>query len=261
MSSVQNVLNSPELLEQILLQVDMRTLLTSAQRVSQAWHRMVYKSPLLQQHLFLLPALKSTKKTKNPLLAEKFPHWFCSPNDTDDLSALGFGPSDLESYDIARQGRNESYHFKEASWRKMLPRQPPIRSFICCKFTSTMCSEYTTLSFVSEDCIIHGSKRDRDNVDVTKQQTDTEASPIRMQRLYNLITQGAGDRHTFLFAWDTDRKNAIPLELSYHKIQADIKKTLDNSVRRDGLVLFECSTQQCTQSSPWKFKHKFIMME
>lgn len=46
----------PELLELILLHVDLRTILTSAQRVSRAWHALVTTSTALQRALFFAPS-------------------------------------------------------------------------------------------------------------------------------------------------------------------------------------------------------------
>lgn len=44
-----------ELLEAVLLELDMRTLLVSAQRVSKHWHAVIKHSPRIQQALFYTP--------------------------------------------------------------------------------------------------------------------------------------------------------------------------------------------------------------
>ncbi|KAK6819927.1 hypothetical protein RU639_007032 [Aspergillus parasiticus] len=94
-----------ETLEQILLETDTRTLLTSAQLVCHKWHKAIKWSPRIQSALFFNPSLNlHHPRITNPFVREiigKFP-------------ALTAEPCLLRP---------------EASWRKMLPQQPPV-SFI-----------------------------------------------------------------------------------------------------------------------------------
>uniref|UniRef100_A0A1Y1NBE9 F-box domain-containing protein n=1 Tax=Photinus pyralis TaxID=7054 RepID=A0A1Y1NBE9_PHOPY len=96
---MERVLSPPELLENILLHLDMTTLLVSVQRVSKAWNNTIACSTALQQKLFFrsitaeqLPAFREqlmgeaemtgsdyeylgpelTKLVLNPLLVKKF---------------------------------------------------------------------------------------------------------------------------------------------------------------------------------------------
>lgn len=96
---MERVLSLPELLENILLHLDMTTLLVSVQRVSKAWNKTIACSPALQQKLFFrsitveqLPVFREqlmgevemagsdyeylgpelTKLVLNPLLVKKF---------------------------------------------------------------------------------------------------------------------------------------------------------------------------------------------
>ncbi|KAE9406873.1 hypothetical protein BT96DRAFT_1014564 [Gymnopus androsaceus JB14] len=75
--STDAVLSTPELLDEILCQVDMRTLLVAAQLVNHDWHNLITQSPLIQRILHLQPAQNTTcERMQNPLLAELFPPWF-----------------------------------------------------------------------------------------------------------------------------------------------------------------------------------------
>lgn len=92
---METVFSTPELFESILFQLDMRTLLTSAQRVNHAWHDLIAESPSLQKKLFFKPdySIRSDtsgvdderkkagrrKRTINPLLAELFAPLFPGP--------------------------------------------------------------------------------------------------------------------------------------------------------------------------------------
>ncbi|RAH66335.1 uncharacterized protein BO66DRAFT_442134 [Aspergillus aculeatinus CBS 121060] len=97
----------PELVVQILLQMDMQTLLVST-RVCYLWYDLINKSQALQAALFLQPAGNNPQgepRTANPLIIEKiWPEYLsrCS------------GPS-----------HKRYYERPEASWRRMLLHQPP----------------------------------------------------------------------------------------------------------------------------------------
>jgi hypothetical protein len=118
------VLNTPEILEMILLQTDMRTLLTSAQRVCRAWLHLITESPSIQKALFFTPMKDSDRgsdaKRINPLLAEAFPPIF-PPKEESKNHKFDF--SDLEwTKDPSSMAR---FVRRDASWRRMLVQQPP----------------------------------------------------------------------------------------------------------------------------------------
>ena len=114
------VISTPELLEIILLQLDMRTLLTSAQLVSRTWHGLITKSSRLQKALFFLPDTNSKERTKNPLLAELFPQWFPSQR------RLLHGSQAKTIKKLPLAYHLDAYMRVGASWRRMLIHQPPI---------------------------------------------------------------------------------------------------------------------------------------
>jgi hypothetical protein len=58
------VLTTPELLETILLHLDTRTLLVSAQRVCQTWKVLIQTSPTIQQALFFRPTASNPNSKK-----------------------------------------------------------------------------------------------------------------------------------------------------------------------------------------------------
>ncbi|KAF7588582.1 hypothetical protein BBP40_005501 [Aspergillus hancockii] len=119
----------PEILEAILLELDMRTLLTSAQRVCQAWKTLITESPSIQQALFFQPVADQTDSTMikrcNPLLAENFPQFF---SDMQNLAAI---PPEISllSLEFAKDPtRRAAFLYEKASWRQMLIQQPPVRA-------------------------------------------------------------------------------------------------------------------------------------
>ncbi|GAT30251.1 hypothetical protein RIB2604_03302280 [Aspergillus luchuensis] len=111
----------PELLEMILLQLDMRTLLVSAQRVCRAWHTLIKDSSSLQTLLFFKPATNAFPTEPrardmvedNPLLSYIW-HEFWRKK----VSNLYFPQLDPH--------REKVFLREEASWRQMLLRQPPV---------------------------------------------------------------------------------------------------------------------------------------
>jgi hypothetical protein len=120
-----SVLNTPEILEMILIQTDIRTLLTSAQRVCRDWLNLVITSPSIQKALYFTPIKESegepNEKTLNPLLKEGFPPMF-PPKDSSSYD--GFDFSDLEW--TKDPSRLAPFVRADASWRKMLIQQRPI---------------------------------------------------------------------------------------------------------------------------------------
>ncbi|KAK7920894.1 hypothetical protein PG985_008916 [Apiospora marii] len=138
-----------ELLESILLHVDERTLLVSAQRVNKRWRDIITNSSCLQKKLFLMPDdsdAAARDPQHNPLLAETFPFCF------DDLTAYPSGArrvvwakSDIfaarppvfkqrqhnpltqlpQWRQLWSRRRRAALGQPQASWRRMLVHQPP----------------------------------------------------------------------------------------------------------------------------------------
>ncbi|KAJ6443027.1 Histone-lysine N-methyltransferase EZH2 [Purpureocillium lavendulum] len=152
-SAPQAVLSTAELLEAILLDVDMRTLLVSAPRVCRRWHAVVASSPALQRALFLHPEDGDgsqdgdrsciPEKRQNPLLKDLFPAWFeCTPSFRPDVAeplhrfpatvTMGYKRfQELPLYDaslnVRASGGDNPFLRPRASWRRMLTSQPPCR--------------------------------------------------------------------------------------------------------------------------------------
>lgn len=146
--SVAIVLSTPELLESILLHLDPRTLLTTAQLISTAFLAVITSSPRLQRALFFCPVPPTTTTfTPNPLLLWAFPCLMpVLPPQPNGLAgtpphpstlfipagSYGRGPRDdrneiLPMTDVRFDGgrRNLAFTRKGASWRRMLVCQPP----------------------------------------------------------------------------------------------------------------------------------------
>ncbi|PYI36190.1 hypothetical protein BP00DRAFT_173359 [Aspergillus indologenus CBS 114.80] len=128
-SPTQHTLNTPELLELILTQLDPRTLLTAAQRTSRTWRTLIQTSHPLQEALFFRPAKlppnTASKSTVNPLLAWAFPPF--TPHYTPPEKGWTFPFHTLDF--IARPEKQPAYMRREASWRRMLVQQrPAVRS-------------------------------------------------------------------------------------------------------------------------------------
>ncbi|KAI0107253.1 hypothetical protein GGR51DRAFT_559594 [Nemania sp. FL0031] len=124
MSNRDAVLWTAELLEQILLHLDMRTLLTAAQLVRRQWRDLITTSPTLQQALYFKPvAQASGPRTPNPLLAEVFPPWFRL--DLDQRSPL-VCRDNFRELRIGRTWLRRAFMHPAATWRRMLVQQPPV---------------------------------------------------------------------------------------------------------------------------------------
>ncbi|PYI02956.1 hypothetical protein BO78DRAFT_452877 [Aspergillus sclerotiicarbonarius CBS 121057] len=142
MTTPPSPLLTPDLLLLILPHLDPRTLLTS-QRVCRLWAMTIQTTRSLQEALFFLPVdttqlqpqpslttpnTTTTKTTRsethltlNPLLQTTFPSFFPSSTSTSTST-----PNPLNA--ILPTLQNPPSLRPEASWRRMLPCQPPSRS-------------------------------------------------------------------------------------------------------------------------------------
>ena len=141
-SPITSVLSTHELLEGILLHVDLRTLLTSAQRVNHSWHDLIRSSLRLQRVLFFAPDDSNNNKntnteyTFNPLLKKAFPTFFLPLHGP---AAGGRKKLDFNSLEmVLRPDKQTAYLRPSASWRRMLVRQPPVRRMFAVRVRSGM---------------------------------------------------------------------------------------------------------------------------
>ncbi|CZR52842.1 uncharacterized protein PAC_02719 [Phialocephala subalpina] len=123
----QQAFSLPEILENILLQLPVRDLLVNAQLVCRDWNTAI-KSPTLQRALFFLPVPGTQIQYSrfNPLLRKVFSPWF-SKTQKKNVYARGKVFKDLDWY--SSHEKIAAYAIKEASWRRMLPVQPPATTF------------------------------------------------------------------------------------------------------------------------------------
>ncbi|KAI9927726.1 hypothetical protein ASPWEDRAFT_549886 [Aspergillus wentii DTO 134E9] len=114
----------PELLEHILIFLDIRTLLISAQRVCRLWNQVIAQSKALQQALFFHPTdSKDQERIRNPLLSDVF--WSCTVPWK--LWDKPYGPASYQPENNKTGIWNliERIERENASWRRMLIQQPP----------------------------------------------------------------------------------------------------------------------------------------
>jgi hypothetical protein len=131
-SSQDEALSIPEILEAILLRLDIRALLTDLQLICHCWTNVIRASPSIQRALFFMPRQKA-EKTLNPLLAEAFPSFFPIHG-----PPLNGGLFTFSTFDMIRTpNKKGAYACKEASWRRMLVQQPPISEFAFFAITSS----------------------------------------------------------------------------------------------------------------------------
>jgi len=177
MDNTTKVLLIPELLEEILLHLDMATLLVSAQRVSTLWFDVISRSKRLQQALFFTPITPSVKpslaysnpkkyplrghspyhkeivSTFNPLLQKHFgPVFFtsgsspCILNKNNFSKSLNWGPDyrDEDGEPAKLLSRHKAFTRTGASWRRMLVSQPapPALGFVWWEHRSRLQNVY-----------------------------------------------------------------------------------------------------------------------
>ncbi|KAI1344929.1 hypothetical protein F5Y15DRAFT_410615 [Xylariaceae sp. FL0016] len=123
-SSESRALETPEVIEAILVKVPIRTLLVSATRVSKFWNTVINTSPSLQQTLFFAPESSSDdlcyQQTRpNPFFEDWIHHEDAQPEISTHLR------NSSRETDILSLLKNDSWKYPDASWRRMLLEQPP----------------------------------------------------------------------------------------------------------------------------------------
>ena len=134
----ERALASIELLEKILLQLDLRSLLISAQSVNRRWRQLIEKSSKIQRALFFQPEKKrrgANEPMFNPLLMETFPSLF--PQDGGTSAIFSFTSLDM----IQTPEKLAAYARNEASWRRMLVQQPPLSELAFMHSEHGMCGD------------------------------------------------------------------------------------------------------------------------
>ncbi|KAJ7607086.1 hypothetical protein DFH06DRAFT_1250157 [Mycena polygramma] len=128
MSDAQDaVFSTPELLEQILARLPMQDLLVTAPLVSKAWQATTL-TPRLQRILFFQPDPTSTfEPAQNPLLVAKFPPFF-APKPGNQSRWSSFSARSITKLPWA--AAPAAFRRRDASWRRMLVRQPPVQSIL-----------------------------------------------------------------------------------------------------------------------------------
>ena len=249
-STADRVLNTPEILEQIFLKADMRTLLC-IQRVCRTWHKLITESPSVQKHLFLRPDPDCEIPQINPLLHELFPQWFHRPEGDRQKLIQRDGFSSLP---LVQHSCNSAFRHEKASWRRMLPRQPPVQSLTCCTHVSGQMGDSVDLSSISQQSPNESAK----SLNEDDKRKAFPSQPIEMETLYTLVTSGIGDVSEWLFIWDgLTSHNLVFPELGYRELDASVKEILTKELKRTGVIIFRSSVMQCTGRGPWGFGEEY----
>ncbi|KAJ5198253.1 uncharacterized protein N7498_007370, partial [Penicillium cinerascens] len=225
-SAINKVLDTPEMLEMILARVDMRTLLTSAQRVCRNWVNLISKSPSIQKALFFTPIKDSEwgmeEKIPNPLLTETFPSIFPAK---DRLDRYQFNFSKLTmTKDASTMAR---FVGQDASWRKMLVQQPPVSDIGLFHICDAM----------------GGTSAGSSSIPADKKMQESGYDGLRMERLFELLlfsnlVQFLPYTRTRVY-WSTE-------EPILHGESQNIDDEFHRIMSKFGLVLYTRDVIQCS---------------
>jgi hypothetical protein len=131
--AAQAVIHTPELLEAILLELDMETLLVCAQRVCQLWNEVIGSSRGIQEYLYFQPRRTTpwNDLELNPLVFNKLPitmmgkahaHWESMSHVR--RAARPNGYTRMVCRDRSVWTSEDKFVRLDASWRRMLVVQP-----------------------------------------------------------------------------------------------------------------------------------------
>ncbi|RDW63038.1 uncharacterized protein DSM5745_10149 [Aspergillus mulundensis] len=233
---MHSALDTPEILEMVLAQLDMRTLLTSAQRVCHSWASLAAQSPVLQRALFFTPIKDANEwgmneKMLNPLLTEAFPSIFPDPpKDEDDKEKrFNFRFSDLPIATLEGEARARFIR-PDASWRRMLVSQPPMQD-------------------ISLMHLRHGMGGD--SAECWRVPADTTHAGLRMERLFevllfhNPIRDRVSTKSRVYWVTGDGGERAVAFDEGHR--QRNIKERFYALLRQSGVVVYTRETVQCCE--------------
>ncbi|RYP41234.1 hypothetical protein DL769_011608 [Monosporascus sp. CRB-8-3] len=233
-TKASQVLDTPELLEAILLKLDIRTVISSAQLVNRQWHDLITESPAIQQAIFFKPMdAADGAPLRNPLLTELFPPFFDGPNKV--CSAI-YAFKELA---MAREERLADYKREGASWRRMLVQQPPVREL----------GMWWRVSAMGGDR--HTFRRER------------YPEGLRMGELYDLVAKSEHGFHVF---WSPLSKDALHgIDGYVRTLRPQQMEQLDRLADDTEAVLLLARTVSCLRGAPesqetLNFRRKFRFM-
>ncbi|KAJ5088568.1 hypothetical protein N7456_012184 [Penicillium angulare] len=264
-----DIFSITEILENILLSLDIKSLITSGQRVCHRWHDLVVTSPALQKHLYLQPDWGKKTKTPNPLLSEFFSPWFPSvvaadakPNQASQelqtcshIQGIFGGNADFENLPLARSKNNPYFMYEKASWRRMLIQQPPIAELVIFKVVANRGGSRFSGPFAQ-------NKIQPDDVSFEDlyAQSSKENEPLRMDCFYDNVVLTSGSMpYEWIVVWDNEGgKLEIPSVIHSYKFENGEQEMIKKAARMYGVVLVVSQIRQCCQPFLWTPGEKFV---
>ncbi|KAL4904797.1 hypothetical protein BDW74DRAFT_178372 [Aspergillus multicolor] len=237
---MHRVLETPEILEMVLEQLDMRTLLISAQRVCHSWNNLIASSPALQKALFFTPIKDANErgmheKMLNPLLVETFPSVFPGPQkvevkrrfiNRDKRFDFRFSDLPIASLEDEAQAR---FIRNDASWRRMLVSQPPMQDI----------------------GLMHlRHERGGDSAEYWNMPADKALSGLRMERLFEILLFHDPIHHRVATEarvyWAAGDKDEIAVDFDEGWRRQNIRMQFFALLRQCRVVVYTSEVVQCT---------------
>ncbi|KAJ5360710.1 hypothetical protein N7517_009901 [Penicillium concentricum] len=217
MTAQDTALGTMEVLENILLHLDLKCILTSAQRVCHQWQDLISTSPSLQKHLFFQPDWDREDKQRNPLLAEIFPDWFPdfpTPAKRRKDHGIEIGPDDIKP-----------------SWKRMLIQQPPIRDIIFFMVKSARGGKWLGGPYTK-------------TVEDSRTHWFSVTDPLTMDDFIYTVPDLGEDLDETMVLWDNE-DHQIPSEFHDYSFNDKERRFLRGALEECGMILLEYAVMQC----------------
>ncbi|KAJ5094800.1 hypothetical protein N7456_010661 [Penicillium angulare] len=231
---------TPEILENILLYLDQKSLLISAQRVCRFWHDLISQAPPLQRLLFFQPHWDLEDTYTSDLLAEKFPLFFkYSPGQPDQSKeTMQVNTLDLwkdrslfETLPLASPHRNEAFMYEGSSWRHMLVQQPPIPKFAVFSAFNARRGDFFSVPYMVEQLL---KTAPDDGADSKPPDIST---PLRMGQFYDQFTILEGQSPwAFMIMWNSG-EIMFPPKIDKWTFQDEDKRVMKQALEAYGMIV------------------------
>ncbi|KAJ5097475.1 hypothetical protein N7456_008196 [Penicillium angulare] len=265
LSPQQTAIQIPEILENILLHLDEKSLLTSAQRVSRFWHDLVSQPPL-QKHLFFQPDWDQKEKVTSELLVENFPLWF--PNNagqpaqsTENMQNIGIVDlrdhrrNAFKTLPIASPLKNEAFMYKDASWRRMLVQQPPIPKLVVFTTANSMMGTFFEGPAIVEELFSYKK------LDDLESKPPDKSEPLRMDLFYDTFTIMSHESpSTFMFIWNHGEIK-FPPKIHFYTFKEEDKKAMKKAIEIYGMIVATYVVHPCIPAYSWRAAKRLVFSE
>ncbi|KAI9150870.1 NN-dimethylformamidase beta subunit [Paramyrothecium foliicola] len=171
------------------------------------------------------------------------------------------------SRDSFHSNTTEAFSYQTATWKRMLPRQPPIRSITRHTYAWGTWMARDTVETIAEQQSpkTNQTRASPNQYDVDKKKTDSDRSNgtlLRMETLYFLVVGHEYNTQDWLFTWnDPDKEDVIPWRIGHRYPKTAVRDVMRVALKDYGLDMFQSKQVEGTNESYVEFRKEYRLTQ